>query len=211
MTSREVVLAEHPEAVARSVPREAHACEAYERRAHWEVRSGPGEDARLIAAGPGEESAWAEAAEALRAEVTERSSPSCPPRSPVTRAEGSGVAHDTPRAEPPAQTADAARSEMEGRVAGHAAAGPERIGLRLEELGQRPDPSQAALEAEERCALKALRGDFDGLPALSSPEDRAEVSAFEDEGGRALPPGAESGHDRHDRAAVADALEAARH
>lgn len=78
----------------------------------------------------------------------------------------------------------------------------EQIARRLEELSPSPDSldSPAALDAEERCALKALRGDFEGLPALTTPQEREEVDKFEGEGGR----------DRHDRAAVADALDAAR-
>jgi hypothetical protein len=61
MTHREAVLARHPDALARLVQSQAHATEAYEREAHWEVRAGPGEDAPLLGTAIAEESAWAEA------------------------------------------------------------------------------------------------------------------------------------------------------
>ena len=68
--------------------------------------------------------------------------------------------------------------------------------------------TQAALDAEERRA-EGARGDFGGLPALATPQERAEVAAFEGEGGRVPAPGEEGGCDRRDCAAVGEALEAA--
>jgi hypothetical protein len=104
----------------------------------------------------------------------------------------------------------AARRRMEARVARLAAGGaPAELDLRIDELGP-PPGSRRALEAEERCALKALRGDFAALPALATAEDRAEVSAFEGEGGRATGHGEEDACDRQDRSAVRRALRAAR-
>lgn len=189
-TQREVVLAGRPRALAVWVQGEAHSIEEYQRQAHWEVHAGPGEEA-VLGASQEEEGAWAEAAEVVRAGLFRRSDLPRPLQLVVTRAEG------------------AARRGMEERVARHAADGPEQIDRRIEELSADRD-SPTALDAEERCALKALRGDFEGLPAMTTPQERAEVALFEDEGGRATAEGEEDGGDRHDRAAVADALDAAR-
>lgn len=103
---------------------------------------------------------------------------------------------------------DTARDEMHERVARRAAGGTEAVERRLEELDQETDPL-TALEAEEGRALEAL-GDPGGPHGLTTSEQRADIHAFEDEGGRAAPEGEEDGSDRHDRAAVARALHAAR-
>jgi hypothetical protein len=71
-------------------------------------------------------------------------------------------------------------------------------------------PRGAPAAAEERCALKALRGDFRDLPALATAEDRADAARFEGEGGTARGPEGDDPLDRQDRAAVAAALQAAR-
>ena len=63
---------------------------------------------------------------------------------------------------------------------------------------------------EERFALKALRGDFRDLCALTPADERAEVARFEGEGGGASGPGEEDVYDRNDRAAVEAALSATR-
>jgi hypothetical protein len=62
---------------------------------------------------------------------------------------------------------------------------------------------------EERYALKALRGDFRGLRALTSAADRADVARFEGEGGRVTEPGEGDAHDQRDQAAVTAAFQAA--
>ena len=61
----------------------------------------------------------------------------------------------------------------------------------------------------ERYALKALRGDFDDLRALTRDDDRADVARFEGEGGVVAAPGESDAHDQHDRAVAHDALQAA--
>ncbi len=76
--------------------------------------------------------------------------------------------------------------------------------------GRRPPGLREAAGAEERYALKALRGDFRSLPRLVTPEERAEVSRFEADGGRAPGPGEADPHDVQDEAAVAGAVRAAR-
>lgn len=63
---------------------------------------------------------------------------------------------------------------------------------------------------EERYALKALRGDFDDLRALTPDDDRADVARFEGEGGVVVEPGESGAHDQHDRAAAHEAFQAAR-
>jgi hypothetical protein len=63
---------------------------------------------------------------------------------------------------------------------------------------------------EERHALKVLRGDFRDLPALTPAADRDDVARFEGEGGLVAPPQETSAHDQADRAAVTEALQAAR-
>jgi hypothetical protein len=73
--------------------------------------------------------------------------------------------------------------------------------------GERVARTAAEIE-EERSALKVLRGDFRDLLRLSTAEDRAEVSRWEDEGGGGS--GAEDAHDRTDPHAAGDALRAAR-
>jgi hypothetical protein len=105
------------------------------------------------------------------------------------------------------QAPDFARDAMEQRVPRHASGGPREIDRRLEELVQQDEP---ALEAEERCALKSLRGDFRAVPALTTSQDRAEVARFEGEGGRTPESQEESACDRNDRTAVDEALQAAR-
>jgi hypothetical protein len=76
----------------------------------------------------------------------------------------------------------------------------------LGRLGRRT----AAEINQERYALKALRGDFDDLRALTRDDDRADVARFEGEGGVVAGPGESDAHDRHDRAVANDALRAAR-
>jgi hypothetical protein len=65
-TSREVVLAKHPSAVARCVQGHAHAAESYERQAHWEICSGSGESDPLLGVGSCEQHAWADSARSLQ-------------------------------------------------------------------------------------------------------------------------------------------------
>ena len=129
-------------------------------------------------------------------------------------------------------------SETEEWVARLAASGPEQIEHRLEELerelevGRAVEASAVVVLAgetgvatvavcsppgwrssaeihEERCVLKALRGDFRDVPPLTTPEERAEVARFEGEGGR-VPDPEEDPLDLRDRAAIAEALQAAR-
>jgi len=59
----------------------------------------------------------------------------------------------------------------------------------------------------ERYALKALRGDFQPLAAVTTPQDREDLARFEGEGG---PPAETPGTDAGDSAAVHEALRAAR-
>ena len=75
---------------------------------------------------------------------------------------------------------------------------------------RRPGRRTAAEINQERYALKALRGDFDDLRALTRDDDRADVARFEGEGGVVAEPGESDAHDRHDRAVAHDALQAAR-
>jgi len=135
--------------------------------------------------------------------------------------------------------AEQARHETAQSVARHATCGPDQIDRRLEELdrelgteraveagavvvltgailGPAPTASRlpgwrsAADMSEERYALKVLRGDFRDVPALTTAEERAEVARFEGEGGRASDPDEQDALDRHDQAAIAEALQAAR-
>ena len=76
-------------------------------------------------------------------------------------------------------------------------------------LGRRGRRSAAKIN-EERYALKSLRGDFQGLLILTPAEDRADLARFEGEGGVISGPDASDAHDQHDRAAVTEALDAAR-
>lgn len=206
MTNRESVLAERPEAVAGVMQGEAHCAEACGRLAHWEVRGGPESEAALLGAGDDEETAWAEAAGVLLVGMTHRGTfDQRRPLSPVKQADGAAPgeagATETPQ--------EAGQREMQERVAGHAAGGADQIDRRIEELAPRPG-SAAERDAQERCALKALRGDFEGLPALAHLHERAEVAKFEGEGGRAPESDEEAAHDRNDRNAVAGAVDAAR-
>lgn len=66
MTDREVVLGRFPDAVARCVQPQIRAIEAYERGMHWAVFQGANEDARTLGVSLDEDSAWREAADALR-------------------------------------------------------------------------------------------------------------------------------------------------
>jgi hypothetical protein len=88
----------------------------------------------------------------------------------------------------------------------HVAGVQSPAGAALRRMGYRT----AAEIEEERSALKALRGDFHDLIRMSTAEDRAEVSRWEDEGGSSGAAGAEGAHDRADRRAVESALRAAR-
>ncbi len=90
------------------------------------------------------------------------------------------------------------------------AAGLAALLLRAARGRRPPGLREAGKAAEERYALKALRGDFRGLPRLVTPEERAEVTRFEADGGRAPGPGEADPHDRQDEAAVAGAVRAAR-
>jgi hypothetical protein len=65
--------------------------------------------------------------------------------------------------------------------------------------------------AEERVALKSLRGDFGNLARLTTEADRADVSRFEDEGGRSVSEEEETAHDQNDRYAFCQAMHAAGH
>ncbi len=90
------------------------------------------------------------------------------------------------------------------------AAGLAALLLRAARGRRPPGPREAAGAAEERYALKALRGDFRGLPRLVTPEERADVSRFEADGGRAPGTGEADPHDSRDEAATAGAVRAAR-
>jgi len=59
--------------------------------------------------------------------------------------------------------------------------------------------------AQERYALKAIRGDFQPMNAITTPQDREDLSRFEGEGG---PPVPEPGPDASDPAIVNEALRA---
>ncbi len=137
----------------------------------------------------------------------------CPPHplpmSVHTPAEGPRTPGDEVRHEEGCGAPPGGRREMEERVARHAAGGPVDISRRLEELGHEPG-SRQELDAEERCALKALRGDFAALSPLATAEDRASVSAFEGEGGRATVHEEEDASGGQDRVAVSEALRSAR-
>ena len=80
MTPRMTVLARHPDAVARRVQPQAHAIEAYERRLHWAICAGPGEDALVLGVSLTEEAAWAAAAASVIALRTADSRDSGVPR-----------------------------------------------------------------------------------------------------------------------------------
>ena len=135
MTNREAVLAERPEAMAGVVQGEAHCAEAYGRLAHWEVRGGPDSEAALLGTGDGEEAAWAEAAGVLLAGMTHRGAfDQRRPLSPVKQADGAAAPGDAGATETPQE---AGQREMQERVAGHAAAGPDQIDRRIEEMAPR--------------------------------------------------------------------------
>lgn len=86
----------------------------------------------------------------------------------------------------------------------HSLGVPSPVAAGLRRMGYRT----AAEIEEERSSLKVLRGDFHDLLRMSTEEDRAEVSRWEDEGGAG---GAgEDAHDRADRHAIDDALRATR-
>ncbi|MBY0228750.1 MAG: hypothetical protein K2W96_05665 [Gemmataceae bacterium] len=104
----------------------------------------------------------------------------------------------------------AAREAMEASTHLWATAGRAAIERRLAEI-QRSLGTGRMLQAEEWCALKALRGDFDGIGSMAPEDDRAAISSFESEGGRATEAGEETGCDRRDRSAVTAALAAASH
>jgi hypothetical protein len=59
----------------------------------------------------------------------------------------------------------------------------------------------------ERCALKALRGDFQPVAAVTTPQDREDLSRFEGEGGAVVP---DPGPDAGDPEVVDAAIRAAR-
>lgn len=67
---------------------------------------------------------------------------------------------------------------------------------------------RTALEIDhERFALKALRGDFQPLAVMTTPQDREDLARFEGEGGCAAEP---PSHDAGNPAVVSEALRAAR-
>jgi len=139
----------------------------------------------------------------------------------------------------PEQVTEQALREAEERVARLASSGLEEIEHRLEEL-ERELQTERAVEAsavvvmtgpaagdapavccppgtrtavelfEERCVLKALRGDFRDVPPLATAEERDEVARFEGEGGRAIDGEEDDPLDQRNRAAIAEALQAAR-
>lgn len=59
--------------------------------------------------------------------------------------------------------------------------------------------------AHERYALKAIRGDFQPMNLITTPQDREDLSRFEGEGGPPIP---EPGPDASDPAIVTEALRA---